>query len=112
MSKNNRVTVVAEIPEEMLEQWRLFVVLHGGKVIAPVDKDEVEQYRKKVQYYEKVLFERAEQRQSYADKVVEELEGLKCAAQDDSVAEVISTAIWNKAISKAIWIAKGAWSND
>ena len=41
------------------------------------------------------------------DKVVEQLEGLKDTEQDDSVAEFISTRIWNKAISKAIAIVKG-----
>lgn len=41
------------------------------------------------------------------DKVVEQLEGLKDTEQDDSVAEFISTRIWNKAILKAIAIVKG-----
>ena len=40
-----RIMVTAEIPEELLEEWRLFVVLHGGKVLIPrehnkEDKDE------------------------------------------------------------------------
>lgn len=56
--KQKKVTVVAEIPESMLEQWRLFVVLHGGKVLAPVDQDEVEALRKKVRYYEGELTKR------------------------------------------------------
>lgn len=71
--KNKRVTAIAEIPEELLPDWRVWVVLHGGKVLAPVDKDEVEQYRKKIQYYEKLLSEQAEQRQSCVDMVVEKL---------------------------------------
>lgn len=40
-----RILVTAEIPEELLKDWRLFVVLHGGKVLIPrecdkEDKDE------------------------------------------------------------------------
>ena len=27
------ITVAAEIPEEVLEDWRLFVVLHGGRIM-------------------------------------------------------------------------------
>lgn len=41
------------------------------------------------------------------DEVVEQLDWLKDTEQDDSVAEFISTRIWNKAISKAIEIVKG-----
>lgn len=41
------------------------------------------------------------------DKVAEQLEELKSVEQDDSVAEIISTRIWNKAIQKSIGIVKG-----
>ena len=37
-------------------------------------------------------------------KVTEKLENLKDIPQDDSVAEIVSTRIWNKAIEKAIEI--------
>lgn len=36
------------------------------------------------------------------EKVIEELENLKDIPQDDSVAEIVSTRIWKKAIEKAI----------
>lgn len=35
-------------------------------------------------------------------KVIEELQEMKDVPHDDSVAEIISTKIWNKAIQKAI----------
>lgn len=41
------------------------------------------------------------------DKVVEQLEKLKDTEQDDSVAEIVSTRIWSKAIQSAISIVKG-----
>ena len=41
------------------------------------------------------------------DKVIEQLEELKSVEQDDSVAEIVSTGIWNKAIQKSIGIVKG-----
>lgn len=41
------------------------------------------------------------------DKVVEQLEKLKNTEQDDSVAEIVSTRIWNKAIQSAVSIVKG-----
>ena len=41
------------------------------------------------------------------DKVMEQLEELKSVEQDDSVAEIVSTRIWNKAIQKSIGIVKG-----
>lgn len=41
------------------------------------------------------------------DKVMGQLEELKSVEQDDSVAEIISTIIWNKAIQKSIGIVKG-----
>ena len=30
-----RIIVTAEIPEELLQDWRLWIVLHGGKVLVP-----------------------------------------------------------------------------
>lgn len=30
-----RIIVTAEIPEELLQDWRLWIVLHGGKVLIP-----------------------------------------------------------------------------
>lgn len=41
------------------------------------------------------------------DNVVGQLEKLKDTEQDDSVAEIVSTRIWNKAIQSAISIVKG-----
>lgn len=41
------------------------------------------------------------------DKVVERLEATKDVTKDDTVAEQISTNIWNKALSRAIRIVKG-----
>ena len=41
------------------------------------------------------------------DNVVKQLEKLKDTEQDDSVAEIVSTRIWNKAIQSAISIVKG-----
>lgn len=41
------------------------------------------------------------------DKVVEQLEEAKDIAHDDSVAEMVSTRIWNKAMQTAIGIVKG-----
>lgn len=29
------VTAIAELPEELLQDWRVWVVLHGGKVLTP-----------------------------------------------------------------------------
>lgn len=40
------------------------------------------------------------------DKVIEQLEELNSVEQDDSVAEIVSTRIWNKAIQKSIGIVK------
>ena len=102
MSKQDRVTVVAEMPEEMLEKWRLFVVLNGGKVIAPVDRDEIEQYRRKIQHYERVLSEQAEQRQSYVDRIVERLEVLHEIVRIDQ----------KLAVSQAIEIVKGGGRDE
>lgn len=41
------------------------------------------------------------------DKVMGQLEELKSVEQDDSVAEIVSTRIWNKAIQETIGIVKG-----
>ena len=41
------------------------------------------------------------------DNVVGQLEKLKDTEQDDSVAEIVSTRIWNKAIQSAVSIVKG-----
>lgn len=40
------------------------------------------------------------------DKVVEQLEELKDTERDDGVAELITTRVWNRSISKAIEIVK------
>lgn len=40
------------------------------------------------------------------EKVIEELESTKDIAHDDSMAEIISTKIWNRAIQKAIKIVE------
>ncbi len=45
------------------------------------------------------------------DKVVELLEEAKDIAHDDSVAEMVSTRIWNKAMQTAIGIVKAGGVN-
>ena len=45
------------------------------------------------------------------DRVVEQLEEAKDIAHDDSVAETVSTRIWNKAIQTAIGVVKGGGVN-
>ena len=40
MSK--KITVTARIPEEWLEEWRVWIVLHGGNVLVPRNKEEKE----------------------------------------------------------------------
>lgn len=40
------------------------------------------------------------------DKIVEQLEELKDTERDDGVAELITTMVWNRSISKAIEIVK------
>lgn len=45
------------------------------------------------------------------DKVVEQLEKLKDTEQDDSVAEMVRTRIWNKAIQSTISVVKGGGVN-
>lgn len=35
-----KIIVTAEIPEEYLEDWRVFVVIRGGKVLIPRAKNE------------------------------------------------------------------------
>lgn len=45
------------------------------------------------------------------DKAVEQLEKAKDIPQDDSMAETVSTRIWNKALEKAIEIVKAGKIN-
>lgn len=45
------------------------------------------------------------------EKVIEELEDMKDIPHDDSVEEIISTKIWNKAIKKAIGIVEKSGLN-
>lgn len=45
------------------------------------------------------------------EKVIEELEDMKDVPRDDSVEEIISTKIWNKAIKKAIGIVEKSGLN-
>lgn len=45
------------------------------------------------------------------EKVIEELEDMKDIPHDDSVEEIISTKIWNKAIKKAIRIVEKSGLN-
>ncbi len=35
MKFGKMILVTAEIPEEFLEDWRVFVVIRGGKVLVP-----------------------------------------------------------------------------
>ena len=35
-----KITVTARIPEEHLEEWRVWIVLHGGNVVIPRKKAE------------------------------------------------------------------------
>lgn len=46
------------------------------------------------------------------EKVIREMEALKDVAQDDSVAEQVSTRIWNKAIQACIQIVKAGGINE
>lgn len=46
------------------------------------------------------------------EKVIQEMEALKDVAQDDSVAEQVSTRIWNKAIQACIQIVKAGGINE
>lgn len=46
------------------------------------------------------------------EKVIQEMEALKDVAQDDSVAEQVSTRIWNKAIQACIQIVKTGGINE
>lgn len=43
------------------------------------------------------------------ERIVEQLEEAKDIAHDDSMAETVSTRIWNKAIQTAIGVVKGRW---
>lgn len=45
------------------------------------------------------------------EKVIEELEDMKDIPRDDSVEEITSTKIWNKAIKKAIGIVEKSGLN-
>lgn len=45
------------------------------------------------------------------EKVIKELEDMKDIPHDDSVEEIISTKIWNKAIKKAIGIVEKSGLN-
>lgn len=38
--QGKKIIVTAEIPEEFLEDWRVFVVIRGGKVLVPRPKKE------------------------------------------------------------------------
>lgn len=40
MTNKKRITCTAEIPEEALKEWRVFVVLVGGKILTPRRKDD------------------------------------------------------------------------
>lgn len=40
MRIKNGVIVTAEIPEEFLEDWRIFVVIRGGRILVPREKEE------------------------------------------------------------------------
>ena len=40
MADSKKIIVTAEIPEEFLEDWRVFVVIRGGKVLVPRPKRE------------------------------------------------------------------------
>lgn len=46
------------------------------------------------------------------EKVIQRMEALKDVEQDDSVAEQVSTRIWNKAIQSCIQIVKDGCIND
>lgn len=37
-----KIIVTAEIPKGLLEEWRLWVVLHGGRVLIPRSQEEKE----------------------------------------------------------------------
>ena len=43
MRHEKMIMVTAEIPEEFLEDWRIFVVIRGGKVLVPRSKREKEE---------------------------------------------------------------------
>ena len=46
------------------------------------------------------------------EKVIQQMEALKDVEQDDSVAEQVSTRIWNKAIQSCIKIVKAGGMNE
>ena len=41
------------------------------------------------------------------ERIIRELENQKATEEDDSMAEIVSTRIWNRAIQKAIEIVRG-----
>ena len=43
MADSKNIIVTAEIPEEFLEDWRVFVVIRGGKVLVPRPKKKEDQ---------------------------------------------------------------------
>lgn len=40
MTSKKRIICTAEIPEDALKEWRVFVVLVGGKILMPRRKDD------------------------------------------------------------------------
>ena len=40
MISKKRIICTAEIPEDALKEWRVFVVLVGGKILMPRRKDD------------------------------------------------------------------------
>ena len=45
MRHEKMIMVTVEIPEEFLEDWRIFVVIRGGKVLVPRSKREKEEQK-------------------------------------------------------------------
>ena len=41
--QGKKIIVTAEIPEEFLEDWRVFVVIRGGEVLVPRTKKKEDQ---------------------------------------------------------------------
>lgn len=41
--QGKKIIVTAEIPEEFLEDWRVFVVIRGGEVLVPRPKKKEDQ---------------------------------------------------------------------
>lgn len=40
MTSKKRIICTAEIPEDALKEWRVFVVLVGGKILTPRREDD------------------------------------------------------------------------